>query len=331
MAIEVRGLEGFLAVADFGSFTKAAATLGMSQPTLTQHIQRLEDKLGFPLLERNSRRVILSSQGESFKEEAEVLIAAHERTWAFAKKLRGQAGKELRLGTAFITSEVPERSDLLDAFAASQSKIALHVYSAGQERVINAVSEGKLDAAIVIGTGVSATEFARRKQAPGLFPTNLRVISLGCRRLSVRIPSTILEGCPSRISVTELAGKQVVMIDTEQSPYLLEPLKTLLETSGVSIFYPYESRHALAVERYGYRHAMPAISLNWFDLPSEPAQSRLVEIAEFEEHSELAVLMRDPRSSPAKADFVAFCEFWADHLLTGQSLPRPTFLAQTTP
>lgn len=63
MDLSLRQVRAFLAVARFGSFTRAAATLHLSQPALTVQIRKLEDALKIRLLDRNSRSVELTSIG----------------------------------------------------------------------------------------------------------------------------------------------------------------------------------------------------------------------------------------------------------------------------
>lgn len=64
--MNLQGLESFLMVANKKSISKAAASLHMTQPTLSTRIKKLEEDLGFPLLERSWEGVTLSKQGQYF-------------------------------------------------------------------------------------------------------------------------------------------------------------------------------------------------------------------------------------------------------------------------
>ncbi|MBV7507586.1 LysR family transcriptional regulator [Bacillus sp. sid0103] len=64
--MDLQGLESFLTVAHKKSISKAAAFLHMTQPTLSTRIRRLEEDLGFQLLERSWEGVKLSKQGQYF-------------------------------------------------------------------------------------------------------------------------------------------------------------------------------------------------------------------------------------------------------------------------
>ncbi|WP_441228109.1 LysR substrate-binding domain-containing protein [Tardiphaga sp. 20_F10_N6_6] len=56
-------LRAFVAVADAGSFTAAADTVGRTQSAVSQKIRRLEELVGFPLFDRNSRSLALTGTG----------------------------------------------------------------------------------------------------------------------------------------------------------------------------------------------------------------------------------------------------------------------------
>src|SRR6476469_3939986 len=60
----------FHAVAQAGSFTRAAEKLGLSQSAISRQIGALEEDLGTPLFHRHARGLVLTEQGESLLEAA---------------------------------------------------------------------------------------------------------------------------------------------------------------------------------------------------------------------------------------------------------------------
>ena len=60
----IRQLECLVAVADHGSFRKAATALGISQPALSAQVQGAEDLLGVQVFERDRRSVLVTPAGE---------------------------------------------------------------------------------------------------------------------------------------------------------------------------------------------------------------------------------------------------------------------------
>src|ERR1700685_354524 len=71
---DLRQLEYFCAVARAGSFTKAAEDLGITQPSLSDQIARLEQGLGAPLFERLHRRIELTPLGRAVMGKAKALV-----------------------------------------------------------------------------------------------------------------------------------------------------------------------------------------------------------------------------------------------------------------
>ncbi|MCV9940276.1 LysR family transcriptional regulator [Boseaceae bacterium BT-24-1] len=67
MAVTLRQIQAFLAVAELGTFTKAAERLHMAQPALSQLVRELEHALGVRLFDRTTRRVELTEGGREFQ------------------------------------------------------------------------------------------------------------------------------------------------------------------------------------------------------------------------------------------------------------------------
>ncbi len=74
--MEINQLRYFVAVAELLSFTKAAARCHVSQPSLSQQIQKLELDLGVQLLDRLGRRIKLTDAGDVFYDRAAVALDA---------------------------------------------------------------------------------------------------------------------------------------------------------------------------------------------------------------------------------------------------------------
>ncbi|WP_431284568.1 LysR family transcriptional regulator [Humitalea sp. 24SJ18S-53] len=75
MYLDLPGLDAFIAVADLGSFRRAAARLGISQPALTRRLQRLEGIVGQELLLRRGQPVRLTQAGATLLPEAHAALA----------------------------------------------------------------------------------------------------------------------------------------------------------------------------------------------------------------------------------------------------------------
>jgi DNA-binding transcriptional LysR family regulator len=95
--MNLRQLECFVAVAEEGSFTKAARRLQLSQPSLSQQIRRLESELGGELIERLPRGIRLTAAGSAFLSEAEASVRAADRAAAAARAALGLEAGELEV------------------------------------------------------------------------------------------------------------------------------------------------------------------------------------------------------------------------------------------
>jgi DNA-binding transcriptional LysR family regulator len=76
-------LTTFLAVGQTGSFTRAAARLGLQQPTVSQHVRRLEEQVGRTLVARDTHSVSLTADGEAMAGFARNIVAASEKAAAY--------------------------------------------------------------------------------------------------------------------------------------------------------------------------------------------------------------------------------------------------------
>jgi DNA-binding transcriptional LysR family regulator len=96
MAYEPAQLESFLAVAQTGSFTRAASRLGIRQPTVSQHIRKLEEATGRTLVLRDTHSVSLTVDGEAMIDFARTILSSYSEAERFfsAAQPRGR----LRLG-----------------------------------------------------------------------------------------------------------------------------------------------------------------------------------------------------------------------------------------
>ncbi len=74
--MELDQIRNFMKVAEQGSFTKAAEEIPLSQPALSRSIQRLEEELGQPLFERQTRRVSLTDAGQILLTRAKQIVSA---------------------------------------------------------------------------------------------------------------------------------------------------------------------------------------------------------------------------------------------------------------
>ncbi len=117
-------VRAFAAIAELGSFSRAAERLLRNQSTLSLQIKRLEDTVGHRLLDRTPKSVRLTPQGETFLAVAHKLLALNDEV--MAKVNEPHMTGRVRLGTPedFATSHL---QDVLARFAQTYPSVALEV------------------------------------------------------------------------------------------------------------------------------------------------------------------------------------------------------------
>jgi len=98
--VNLRRLVYFTTIVDEGSFTRAAARLYISQPTLSHQIRALEAEIGGALLERLPKGVRLTAAGAAFLPEARTAVAAADRAAHVARRSLGFESGELEIAAS---------------------------------------------------------------------------------------------------------------------------------------------------------------------------------------------------------------------------------------
>ncbi|WP_376097549.1 LysR family transcriptional regulator [Roseomonas sp. CCTCC AB2023176] len=139
-------LRAFVAVAERGGFTAATAALGLTQSAISLKIRRLEDLLGQRVLDRTSRSVALTPQGETLLAYARRMLALNEE--AVRRMVAPPVTGRLRLGVAdhFVPRSL---TPLLARFAREYPGIRLEVEVGRSHDLRRARDEGALD--LVLG------------------------------------------------------------------------------------------------------------------------------------------------------------------------------------
>lgn len=122
---DVHALRVVKAISDEGSLTAAAASLGYSQPALSQQMKRLERRLGVPVIERVGRRVRLTEAGRVLARHAPAVTTALDAAAGELAELRGlRAGRVRLVGFPSASSTVVPRllTDLARHHPGSRSR-----------------------------------------------------------------------------------------------------------------------------------------------------------------------------------------------------------------
>ena len=130
------------------SFSRAAAKMGVSQPSLSEQMRLLEEELGFTLFYRNSRSVEPSANGLAFLEAAAGIVSGMSALKELARELKGKPGATVRIGINSGLSQalLPRVAGTL---ATSNVKTRWELVTATTRRVLRLVHQERLDLGIV--------------------------------------------------------------------------------------------------------------------------------------------------------------------------------------
>src|SRR5215475_13267253 len=146
--ITLRQLRYFDALARHGHFGRAADACAISQPALSMQIKELEDALGGVLLERSARQVALTTFGEELAERVRDILRSVDELGDFARASRDRLAGRLRVG--MIPTIAPYLlPKVIENLARMHPELDIHVRETLTPRLIQEVTEGRLDTAIV--------------------------------------------------------------------------------------------------------------------------------------------------------------------------------------
>lgn len=151
-------MQTFASVVDAGSFVKAAEALGLSKAAMSRHVGELETRLGVRLLQRTTRRLSLTEEGQVFYARSKELLAGVDEAEAEITSRSGAASGLLRINAPF-TFGILHLAPLWGVFRSQYPQVELDVTLA--DRVVDLVDEG-YDVAIRIATLPSSTLISKR-------------------------------------------------------------------------------------------------------------------------------------------------------------------------
>lgn len=144
--MEIDQLRQFLKVAELGNFTRAAEQIGMSQSALSRSIARLESELGQPILERQTRNVVLTDAGQLLLARARQIVTLADDMMVEITD-DGQTGR-VRVG-AIPTIAPYYLPPLLKHFSKAFPRASVIINEEPTEQLLKALADGELDVAVM--------------------------------------------------------------------------------------------------------------------------------------------------------------------------------------
>jgi LysR family transcriptional regulator, hca operon transcriptional activator len=227
--MELRHLRYFVAVADAGSLTVAAARkLHTSQPSLSRQIRDLEDEVGAQLLKRNARGIELTPAGRAFLDHARSVLSQVEAAAEAARRVAHPAKPCFAMG--FLTGhELTWMPEALQILRDELPNIDVMISSQYSPPLASALVNGTVDAA-----------FLRREQGQ----PELAFRPLVKEPLVVVLPSDHRLAALQAISPGDLVGERFVGV-ADTAPVLRGVIDDYLKRSGINITPDHEVDHVV--------------------------------------------------------------------------------------
>lgn len=145
--IDPRHLVQFHEIVRAGSFTRAAETLGLTQPALTRNMKVMEGRLGFEVLVRSRQRIVPTVIGLKILEEAESVVMAERRISQLTDNFGESTNQVLRIGCT-PSASLSIMAEPLRQFAQQMPTTRFDVQSASSTALTAALTSGKIELAI---------------------------------------------------------------------------------------------------------------------------------------------------------------------------------------
>src|SRR5882762_10390452 len=227
VGMELRHLRYFVAVAEAGSLTVAAARrLHTSQPSLSRQIRDLEDELGAQLLTRRARGIELTPAGRAFLDHARLVLSQVEAAGEAARRVAHPSRPRFTMG--FLTGhELKWMPEALRILHDELPNVDVMISSQYSPLLADGLSKGKIDAAFL----------RREKGVPGLA---FRLLVK--EPLMVILPRDHHLAARQVISPGDLVGETFVTV-SDTAPVLRAVIDDYLKRSRINITPAHEADH----------------------------------------------------------------------------------------
>lgn len=218
--MELRHLRYFVAVAEEGSFTRAARRSHVAQPALSRQIKDLEAEVGVTLFHRTPRGVLLTPAGAAFLVESRQALARAAQAVDSARDAAGQEGSSLRFAHGELYAHVAHVAKLLAAFRDAHAQVRLQVLGQSDARTHDALRERGVNVGCV---------FVGEWPAAGLEGHRL----LDSSATGVLLPASHPLAAKQAVHMAELRDLRWLGSTPERLPRLAETLEAALRERGL--------------------------------------------------------------------------------------------------
>ncbi|MGK0271129.1 MAG: DNA-binding transcriptional LysR family regulator [Cocleimonas sp.] len=146
--MDISAYKAFLAVADLGTFSKAAESLYITQPAISKRIALLEDQLGSKLFDRIGKRIMLNQAGKALLPIARRILQDMKESQLVIDNLNGQVSGDLSLVTSHHIG-LRRLPDTLKHFAEDFPQVRLDLAFMDSEDACQEIEKGNFELGVV--------------------------------------------------------------------------------------------------------------------------------------------------------------------------------------
>jgi len=165
--MDLRRLEVFAKVAELRSFSRAAEALGLTQPTVSEHVRALEDELGVPLLDRLGRETTPTRAGALLLGYARRMLALSREARQALDQFQGRLSGELVVGGSTIPGEYLLPA-MIGRFKTLYPDISVCLLIGSSRQVTEWIEDGRAEVGVVGARPSPKSLVARELQADEL-------------------------------------------------------------------------------------------------------------------------------------------------------------------
>jgi DNA-binding transcriptional LysR family regulator len=219
--MELRHIRYFLAVAEEGNFTRAAAKLGIGQPPLSQQIRDMETEIGASLFHRVPHGAELTAAGMAFLPEAKAAVVAAEKAKLAAQRAtRGETGR-LTLGFTASSAFNPAVSGTIRRFRHQWPDVGLSLTEMNSNWLMEKLMREEIDAAFI---------------RPGLEdPKDVRLKRLTDEPMLVALPAHHALARHQRVPLGALAGEPFILFPRTVGLSLYDDIVAACRAAGFEL------------------------------------------------------------------------------------------------
>src|SRR5260370_6240503 len=223
--MELRHLRYFIAVAEEGHITRAAARMDIQQPPLSQQIRALERERAVQLVRRKPRGVELTDAGRALLDDARIILAHLDH--AFATTRRTARGEQGRIVVGFTSSApfVPFVPRVIRSFRERSPLVSLVLEESGTADMVEGLRNERVDAAFI--------------RSPVADPAGLVVHPLLDEEMLVALPQVHRLGVAGRdgddaVKLAAFAAETFVLYRRPVAPRLYDTIIAACHRAGFS-------------------------------------------------------------------------------------------------